>query len=266
MRRIFVVGIGAGNPEHLTFQAAAAMAQADVFFVLDKGDAAQDLVDLRSELLRRHATTKAHRVVTIEDPQRDRDPADYAAAVLAWHAARARRIGDAIAAELGPNGIGAFLVWGDPSLYDSTLRVLDRVLAAGEVTFDHEVIPGITSVQALAASHRLPLHGIGEPTLITTGRRLAEDLALGVPNAVVMLDGQNAFEALAARVGADFDIAWGAYLGTDKEILVSGRLADVVADIAAQRAAARARHGWIMDIYLLRRRERSTSPDTVGEA
>ena len=77
MRKIFVIGIGAGNPDHLTFQAAAAMATVDVFFVIDKGPGTRDLRELRSELLRRHATVKAHRVVALRDPVRDRDPADY---------------------------------------------------------------------------------------------------------------------------------------------------------------------------------------------
>lgn len=256
MRKIFVIGIGAGNPDHLTFQAAAAMAQVDVFFVIDKGEATQDLADLRTELLRRHATVKPHRVVAIADPARDRDPVDYSAAVVAWHNERARRIGAAIAEELGADSVGAFLVWGDPSLYDSTLRVLDQVLGAGHVGFDHEVIAGISSVQALAASHRVPLHGIGEPTLITTGRRLAEDLALGVPNTVVMLDGQTAYNQIdnADLDNADLEIFWGAYLGTPQEVLVAGPLRDVAAEITRKRAEGRARHGWIMDIYLLRRR------------
>jgi precorrin-6A synthase len=52
----------------------------------------------------------------------------------------------------------------------------------------------------------------------------------------------------------DYDIFWGAYLGTKEEILVSGKLADVKSEIADKRAKARAANGWIMDTYLLRRR------------
>jgi precorrin-6A synthase len=141
-------------------------------------------------------------------------------------------------------------VWGDPALYDSTLRVIDRIRARGVVDFDHQVIPGITSVQALAARHRLPLNRIGEPVHITTGRRVADGLPEDVDSAVVMLD-----PGLACR-GLDdpqWEIYWGAYVGTPDEALISGRLGDVAADIEAAKQALRHRHGWIMDTYLVRR-------------
>jgi precorrin-6A synthase len=47
--------------------------------------------------------------------------------------------------ELGDDESGAFLVWGDPSLYDSMLRIIDQVLARGAVAFAYEVIPGIAA-------------------------------------------------------------------------------------------------------------------------
>ena len=43
MRTIYVIGIGAGDPEHLTVQAIAAMNRVDVFFIIDKGAAKDDL-------------------------------------------------------------------------------------------------------------------------------------------------------------------------------------------------------------------------------
>ena len=58
--------------------------------------------------------------------------------------ARARVWATAIRAELGPDQVGAFLAWGDPSLYDSTLRILDA--AAAEVDISYDVIPGITII------------------------------------------------------------------------------------------------------------------------
>ena len=70
---------------------------------------------------------------------------------------------DAIESELAPDGVGAFLAWGDPSLYDSTLRILG--LVAARVDIDYDVIPGITAIQALTARHRIPLNDVGEPVL-----------------------------------------------------------------------------------------------------
>ena len=67
-----------------------------------------------------------------------------------------------------------------------------------------------------------------------------------------MLDGRTAFAALP---DADLDIYWGAYLGTPDEIVVAGALRAVKDEICRRRAEARARKGWIMDTYLLRRRD-----------
>jgi precorrin-6A synthase len=113
------------------------------------------------------------------------------------------------------------------------------------------VIPGISSVQALAAQHQISLTRTGRPLHVTTGRRLAAE---GFPpnsgDVVVMLDAGTAF---ATAADGDDEIYWGAYVGTPDEILIAGRVADVAGRIAAERAAARERHGWIMDSYLLRR-------------
>jgi precorrin-6A synthase len=245
---ILVIGIGAGDPEHLTLQAAKAIERTDVFFVLDKGEVKQELVDLREEILRRHASQ--HRVVVGRDPERDRSSDAYVESVDDWRRRRADVCAGLIATELGADQVGAFLVWGDPSLYDSTLAILDDIQDRGELAFDVEVIPGISSVSALAARHRVGLNQVGRPIQITTGRRLAKSWPDDVDDVVVMLDAQTAF---TAHADSDAEIYWGAYLGTPDEILIAGKLSEVAADITEVRAAARKRKGWIMDTYLLRR-------------
>ena len=251
MRRLLVIGIGAGDPDYVTMQAVAALNAADVFFVVDKGEDKASLVALREQILGRYVRDQdAYRIVEIPDPPRDRAAAAYTAAVEDWHEKRSELFEAAIASELASDGTGAFLVWGDPALYDSTLRVIDRILARGAVCFDYEVIPGITSVQALVAKHRLPLNRIGEPVHITTGRRLADGMPDGLDSAVVMLD--------AGFAPREFDdprlhVYWGAYLGTPDEVLLSGRLVDVAEEIERTKRELRAEHGWIMDTYLLRR-------------
>ena len=93
--------------------------------------------------------------------------------------------------------------------------------------------------------------GPGAPVLITTGRQLREH---GWPKAadtlVVMLDGECSFGALDP---AGVQIWWGAYVGMPEEALIHGPLAEVSDEILATRARLRKQHGWIMDIYLLRR-------------
>ena len=248
MRSIHIIGIGAGDPDYVTAQAVRALNDTQVFFAMDKGEAKSDLVALRREVCRRFITDPGYRFVELADPPRaadgDTEGFDYGRAVADWHAARARLWADAIERELEPDGVGAFLAWGDPSLYDSTLRILDEVVRHDELRYD--VIPGVTAIQALTARHRIPLNDVGEPVLITTGRQLRAHGLSG--SAVVMLDGECAFLGCPPQTR----IWWGAYLGTADEILVAGTVGGVGERIAAVRADARGRHGWIMDTYLLR--------------
>ena len=237
-----IVGIGTGNPEHLTIQAINALNRADVLFIPDKGAAKSDLAELRRQIIARYVTNPHSRTVDYAVPRRDVSNPDYAAGVDDWHAALARQFGDLLA-EVPDNGACAFLVWGDPMLYDSTIRIIDRLKPDHDIAV--EVIPGITSIQALTAAHGIALNRIGEPVHITTGRQLGPLDA----DTIVMLDGQTAF----TDADPDLHIYWGAYLGSPDEILIAGRLGDVAAQIRETRQAARARHGWIMDTYLLRK-------------
>lgn len=250
MRRVLVIGIGAGDPEHLTVQAIRALGEVDVFFVIDKPGERQDLVRLREEICDRYIEGKSYRMVEVRDPERDRTAAAYRSAVESWRSRRADVWEALIRDELADGSCGAFLVWGDPALYDSTLAVLDRILARGGVQFEHEVIPGISSVQALAARHRIALNRVGRPIQITTGRRLSEGFPGDADDVVVMLDAHCSFRHLA---DGETEIYWGAYVGTDDEILVAGKLRDVAGEIERVRSEARERKGWIMDTYLLRK-------------
>jgi precorrin-6A synthase len=252
MRKLFVIGIGAGNPDYITVQAINALNEVDVFFVMDKGQEKEDLVRLRKEICERHIKNKSYRMVETADPPRDRTSSSYEPAVRAWHEQRASIYERLIDEELGEDECGAFLVWGDPSLYDSTLRIVDQIVTRGNVAFAYEVIPGISAVQALAARHRIVLNRIGRSIQITTGRKIAEGLPDGADDVIVMLDGDCSFKAIDA---SDIDIYWGAYLGSEDEILAAGPLRERAPEIEQMRAEARARKGWIMDTYLLRKRD-----------
>ena len=252
MRKILIIGIGAGHRDHITMQAVKALNTVDVFFAFDKGREKDDLARLRQEICATYIAGRSYRTVAAPDPARDRTPAAYQATVKDWHARRAALFEAMIAWELGEEQCGAFLVWGDPSLYDSTLRIVQDILARGVVTFSYEVIPGVTSVQALAAAHKIPLNEIGGPIHITTGRNLADGRPDSIDNVVVMLDGDCAFKTVSQD---GVDIYWGAYIGTEDEILLAGNLRAVADEIVQVRAEARACKGWIMDTYLLRRRK-----------
>src|ERR1700689_3762363 len=50
MKKIFVIGIGAGNPDYITVQAINALNAVDVFFILDKGQETEDLTRMRKDI------------------------------------------------------------------------------------------------------------------------------------------------------------------------------------------------------------------------
>jgi precorrin-6A synthase len=248
MRKLYLIGIGAGNPEYITMQAVKALNVVDVFFFMDKGKAKHDLVDLRREICERYIENHSYRIVEAEDPVRDPNISDYTARVEHWHRQRALIYEEMIARELEEDQCGAFLVWGDPSLYDSTLRIIEHVARRGTLAFEFEVIPGITSIQALAARHKIAINGIGESIAITTGRQLSAGLSESAERIIVMLDGQCSFNNLLDQ---DLDIFWGAYLGMEEEILLSGKLSEIAGTIEKVRYEKRKKNGWIMDTYLL---------------
>jgi len=242
-----LIGIGCGDPEQLTRQAIRAINAADLVLIPRKGDEKSDLADLRRTICADVLTNAATRIVEFDLPVRDAAREDYRGGVDDWHNAVAAAWSAEIARHLAGKGRAAMLIWGDPSLYDSSLRIARRLRPAPRI----EVIPGITSIQALCAAHRIPLNEIGEPFLVTTGRRLREGgFPAGVDTVVVMLDGGTAFQSLDPK---GLFIWWGAYLGMEGEIALTGPLDEMAATIAAARAEARARHGWIMDSYIIKR-------------
>jgi precorrin-6A synthase len=248
MLTLSLIGIGCGDPDQLTLQAVRAINAADLVLIPRKGAEKSELAELRRTICAQVLTNTSTRVAEFDLPQRDSDREDYRGGVDDWHDAVAAAWSKEIAAQLGGKGRVALLIWGDPSLYDSSLRVARRLDPVPKI----EVIPGVTAIQALCAAHAIPLNEIGEPFLVTTGRRLRDGgWPCGVEILVVMLDGGAAFEALDP---AGIQIWWGAYLGMPNQMIVSGMLAEVGATIIAARAGARARHGWIMDSYILKRK------------
>jgi precorrin-6A synthase len=249
---LFLVGIGCGDPEQLTQAAIRAINAADLILVPRKGPVKSDLAELRRSILMQFLTNKSAQIIEFDLPVRDASEENYRKGVEQWHDDVAKRWSSKIARHLSGGTRVALLIWGDPSLYDSSLRIARRLDPAPLI----EVIPGVTSIQALCAAHRLPLNEIGEPFLVTTGRRLRDDgWPSVVDTVVVMLDGGAAFQSLAPE---GVHIWWGAYLGMPDEILMSGELSEVGPKIVAAREQARDKHGWIMDSYILKR-DRSRS-------
>ncbi|UDY25039.1 precorrin-6A synthase (deacetylating) [Nocardioides sp. Kera G14] len=235
--KVWILGVGMG-PQHVTPEVANALRSCDYVIAAEKsGD--------DGLLAARRAIAEAYgvEVISVPDPERDRaDPTDYGKAVRDWHEARVSAYESVLRER---EGTAAFLVWGDPSLYDSTIRVVEQL--AGRLPMEYDVLPGISAPQILAARHRIVLHPVGQPVHVTTARRLRDDIATGQTNLCVMLTGTLDLDGLD-----DWSIWWGANLGTDSEELVSGRVGAVAGDVEKARQRAKESAGWVMDVYLLR--------------
>nr|WP_268944814.1 SAM-dependent methyltransferase [Pseudomonas sp. KNUC1026] len=132
---------------------------------------------------------------------------------------------------------------GDPALRSSSLRIAQAIARAGRIALVYEVIPGISSVQALCAAHRVALNEIAGSVLLTTGRRLALGLPADAESVVVMLDAQDSFLGLNAP---SFTFTGGvpglAAAGPDRRPAGRGG-----ATHRRHPPRLRGRHGWIMD-------------------
>ncbi|MEW2916773.1 precorrin-6A synthase (deacetylating) [Ruegeria sp. ANG10] len=240
-----LIGIGTGNPDHVTFQGAKAIRDADLILIPRKGENKADLAGLREEIIAAVSDTPPQ--ITYFDIPKRRADDGYLRGVDDWHDAIALRWHEAIAAHPNARHV-ALLIWGDPSLYDSSLRIASRL----DPQPTTRVIPGITALQALTAAHAIPINDLGAPYVVTTGRRIRDEgWPANASKVAVMLDGECSFQTLDMT---DYDIWWGAYVGMKEEILIKGALTDVAQEILDTRAKARADHGWIMDIYLLKKR------------
>ena len=248
MKELFLVGIGTGNPEHLTLQAIRALNGADIILIPRKGEDKAELAETRRMICAEVLTNSATRIVEFDLPVRDEATPDYVQRVEAWHDAIAAVWAAAIASTPAPNARVALLVWGDPSLYDSTLRIASRLQPQPKIT----VIPGITSLQALTAAHAIPLNDLAAPIAVTTGRKLRETgWPTGIDRIAVMLDGECSFSDIAPE---GVMIWWGAYVGMPQQAILAGPLAQSALKIIKTRRELRARYGWIMDIYILQRK------------
>ena len=248
MFTLSLIGIGCGDAEELTLRAVRTINAADLILIPRKGEQKSDLAELRQEICAQVLTNAGTRIVEFDLPVRDGDREDYRGGVDDWHDAVAASWSREIASNLRGGGRVALLIWGDPSLYDSSLRIARKLTPVPHI----EVVSGITAIQALCAAHAIPLNEIGEPFLVTTGRRLREGgWPSGAETVVVMLDGGTAFESLPDK---GLYIWWGAYLGMPYEIILSGPLADIGPRIVETRRKAREQHGWIMDSYIIKRR------------
>jgi precorrin-6A synthase (deacetylating) len=269
--RIRVIGIGVGGPAQVTGEAARALATVDVFLILERADEPGDAVAARRAVCEALVPAdRAYRFVEVTDPRpasaHGGDVAAYGEGdhdgLDAWVDAceeALERLAD------HETTIG-FLVRGDAGLDELTLHVADALAArriAQGSKIELDVLAGVSAASVLASVHRITLGRNGAPVHVTTGRRLVDEYDVALGDVVVLGDDQLACSALVDAF-PDLEIFWGAYLGSPDELLLHGRLVDVVEQVRRARTEARQRHGWITDLYILRQPGDVPTPPHAG--
>ncbi|MEA3385673.1 MAG: SAM-dependent methyltransferase, partial [Thermodesulfobacteriota bacterium] len=118
MRKIYLIGIGPGNSDYLTLQAIDTMKKVDVFFILEKEKGFKEFLKIRKEILEKYLDRETYRVVNAKIPKRKKNRKSYKEEVKTWREQKAEVITELIENKMKDGEIGAFLIWGDPSLYD----------------------------------------------------------------------------------------------------------------------------------------------------
>jgi precorrin-6A synthase len=248
MKKIYLTGIGPGELKYLTLQAVEVLKNVDLFLVPLKKGRKEELLRIRKEIIEGIKRDRPFRVIELPFPER-KPSADYERGVKIWRDEKKKIVKETIENEMRNDDEAALLLWGEPALYDGHIDIVNELIAGG-LKIDFEVIPGITSLQALTARHKIPLNRIGESILITTGRRLRELEKEDITNAVVLLDN---YETYSRFKDPDLHIYWGAYLGNPDEVIMSGKLSDAANNIREKRRELKKKKGWIMETYILRR-------------
>ena len=244
--KIFLIGIGTGNINHLTLEAVNTLNEVDLILIPKKTSDTSDLLNLRQDICKKVIKKKQQNIVEFDLPKRNLK-IEYNMSVCEWHFEVANIWKKTIDNIQGKKNSIGLLIWGDPTLYDSSIKIALTLINKLNIT----VISGITSIQALMSAHTINMNEIGKPFFVTTGRFLKQrGLLFDNSRSFVMLDGECSFQYINV---SKFYIWWGAYLGMNKQIIYEGKLSEVYKKIIEIRNEARLQHGWIMDTYLLQK-------------
>lgn len=238
MSRLYLVGVGPGDPELLTRKAERILREADIIAapVAGPGEQSQAL-GIIAELLDHHR----QQVLPLLFPMRS----DRVALLPHWQ--EACRL---VAERVNAGKRVAFIALGDPLFYATSLYLLEGMRRDyPEVPL--EVIPGVSSLFAAAAEGVFPLAEGAEKLLVlpaTAGEGAIRD-ALAQAETLVLLKVKPAFEAVLKLVAERNDLA----------VLFAERVGMAGQVILTDLAAIAAHKPDYLSLLVIRRR--STSPE-----
>lgn len=239
-KKIYLIGIGPGEPKYLTVEAIETIKKLDTFIIPVKKGKKEELTEIRKKIIEHCRTDRNFRLIEIDFPERKK-AYPYEASVKHWRDKKKRLLLSALR-NIDEAGV---LVWGDPSLYDGHIDIMKEIQR--HIPLEIEVIPGVSSINVLAAKHKVSLNKIGGSVIITTPRGLRK-MKERSENTVVLLDNYETFKLFKEK---NLKIYWGAYLGTEKEVIFSGKLNESLEQLIELREQLKKQNGWIMETYLL---------------
>ncbi len=239
-KKIYLIGIGPGDPKYLTVEAIETIKKLNTFLIPVKKGSKEELTHIRKKIIEYCRTDRNFQIIELHFPERKKS-SSYKNSVEEWRNKKAEIILN-VMKEIDTAGL---LIWGDPSLYDGHIDIVKEVQK--HIPLELEIIPGISSISVLAAKHKISLNKIGSSIFITTPRGLRQMKEIS-HNTIVFLDNYETFRLFKEK---DLKIYWGAYLGTEKEVLFSGNLKDCLEQLIELRRQLKKKNGWIMELYLL---------------
>lgn len=242
IEKIYLIGMGPGDPKYLTLYAVETIKKLKLFLIPAKTGKKSDLTQMRKKIISFVKRKKDYRIIEIPFPERKKGD-KYKNLVEEWREIKANILKNILQKETEKEA--GFIVWGDPSLYDGYIEIFKNLQK--KLNFEIEIIPGISAFQVLSAKHKVSLTQIAGTTIFTTPRQLRKMKNIEC-NTVVFLDNYKTYKIFA---NSDLKIYWGAYLGTEKEVLFSGRLKDIIEELIRLRDKLKKEKGWIMETYFL---------------
>ncbi len=187
MGSLYGIGVGPGDPELLTIKAQRMLQQVPVicFTQLDDGKESYALSVVRGVLEAAEPEFLAITIPSDDDTPISAQTWTDAAKEIAGHLNRGKNV--------------AFITEGDPMLYSEFFHVLESVKSVVP-DLDVEVVPGVSSVMAAAASSGMPLVTHGQRLTILPKVYGIDDLREAITNSdttVLMEVNRDLLQALA---------------------------------------------------------------------